>query len=186
MKKLLLLILIFSISFTITSCATRVLPDLGDVPRFMFTEHNGGVFGVQHLRGKISVVDFIFTNCPGICPTMTANMKELYEAYADSIHLQFVSISVDPDRDSLFVLQKYALAQRVYDDRWKFLRAPIEEVVKLSEDGFKLAADDLPGGHSNKFALVDEDGQIRAYHDGTSNDLKPIRADIDMLLREAY
>lgn len=141
------------------------IPELWTVPEFEFTERDGQPFGFVDMKGKISVVDFIFTNCPDICPVMSARMSELYQLYAEYDFVKFVSISVDPARDTLETLQAYADSWGVNDDRWVFLRAPLDDVVSLSEDGFKLPAQDLPMGHSNRFVLVDQNGVIRSYHD---------------------
>ena len=84
------------------------LPMLGMVPPFEGVNQDGTPFGLPSLRGKISVVDFIFTNCPGICPAMSGNMADLYNSFASENQIQFVSISVDPDRDTLAALQEYA------------------------------------------------------------------------------
>ena len=145
------------------------LPVLSTVPNFELLERNGAAFGSTDLQGKISVVDFIFTNCQGPCPVMADNMTELYRAFAGSDKVQFVSISVDPERDSLIVLQEYALRHGVTDNRWVFLRGDLETIKWLSESGFMLAADELPGMHSIKFVLVDNKGQIRGYYSGTDN-----------------
>ena len=141
------------------------IPELWTVPEFEFTERDGQPFGFADMKGKISVVDFIFTNCPDICPVMSARMSELYQLYAEYDFVRFVSVSVDPARDTLETLQAYAESWGVNDDRWVFLRAPLDDVVSLSEDGFKLPAQDLPMGHSNRFVLVDQNGVIRSYHD---------------------
>lgn len=145
----------------------RELPVLAAVPKFELTERNGASFGSQDLQGRISVVDFIFTNCQGPCPIMADNMSELYRAFAGSNRVQFVSISVDPARDSLTVLQEYARRQGVTDTRWEFLRGDMDTIKWLSESGFMLAADELPAMHSIKFVLVDDKGQIRGYYSGT-------------------
>ena len=145
------------------------LPVLAAVPKFELAERNGTFFGSQELHGKVSVVDFIFTNCQGPCPIMADNMSELYRAFAGSNKVQFVSISVDPARDSLTVLQEYALRQGVTDTRWVFLRGDLDTIKWLSESGFMLAADELPAMHSIKFVLVDDKGQIRGYYSGTDN-----------------
>lgn len=141
------------------------MPKLWQVPTFEFVDQNGKAFGAEDLKGKINVVDFIFTSCRDVCPVMTARMADLYRLYADYDFVRFVSISVDPQRDSLAVLREYAASLGVADKRWVFLRAPIEEVVRLMEEVFKLPADDLPEGHSSKFILVDQNGFIRSYYD---------------------
>jgi len=142
------------------------LPVLGTLPEFEFTERSGVNFGLENMRGKINVVDFFFSNCHGPCPIMAGYMNSLYQLYESSDRIQFVSISVDPERDSLMRLQEYAHEVGVIDFRWLFLNAPIEDVVELSEKGFMIAAEDLPGNHSTKFVLVDHLGQIRGYYSG--------------------
>jgi len=160
------------------------LPILGSVPSFEGVNQDGTPFGLQSLQGKISVVDFMFTNCPGICPVMSGNMSKLYNSFSSESRLQFVSISVDPDRDTLAALQDYARGFGVNDSRWQFLWMPQADVVNLSENGFKLTAQNLPSGHSNRFVLVDQQGLIRGYYDGTNdNDVAKLMLDIPKLTK---
>jgi protein SCO1/2 len=140
------------------------LPVLGEVPGFQFTERNGEPFGLAQMKGRINVVDFIFTNCRSVCPFMAEAMFELYEFYQNSDEVRFVSISVDPARDTLATLREYASDIGVGDDRWVFLHAPLDEVVALMEGGFMLAAENLPMGHPSHFVLVDQQGGIRGYY----------------------
>jgi protein SCO1/2 len=97
---------------------------------------------------------------------MTANMAELYKLYEGSDKVHFLSVSVDPERDSLSVLQQYAKDHGVTDKRWLFARGELKDVANLLEKGFMLAADDLPTGHPSKFILVDNNGEIRGYYSG--------------------
>ncbi|HWR83696.1 MAG TPA: SCO family protein [Candidatus Deferrimicrobium sp.] len=145
------------------------LPVLGQVGPFEFVQQTGGTFGLSNLKGNIAVVDFIFTRCTGPCPVMSAAMAELYTAFEGSNKVQFISITVDPEYDSVDVLNRYAQSFGVVDDRWVFLRGPMEEIKRISENDFMLAADDLPAGHSTRFVLVDENGQIRGYYSGVDN-----------------
>lgn len=142
------------------------MPILGQLPEFTFIQQSGQPFGLINMIGKITVVDFIFTRCKGPCPVMATKMGELYNLYSGSKKMQFVSISVDPENDSLLVLRNYAKRQGVTDNRWVFLWAPIDSVINLSENGFKIAADDLPGGHTSRFILIDSKARIRGYYDG--------------------
>lgn len=139
------------------------LPELYEVPDFTFTERSGKPFGLADMKGKINIVDFIFTRCPGPCPMMSSKMADLYEIYRGHDQVQFVSFTVDPDFDSLAVLEDYAGKYGVNDQRWVFLRANKPEVGKLYEEGFKLGGE-LPAYHSTKFILVDDKGMIRGYY----------------------
>jgi protein SCO1 len=163
------------------------LPVLGEVPEFQSISQDGSPFGLANMKGKINVVDFIFTRCRSVCPLMTPNMAELYRQFNSSDKVQFVSITVDPEYDTLSMLSEYARNFGVNDKRWVFLWQPVENVVRLSEKGFMLPADDLPMGHSSKFVLVDQAGKIRAYYDGTDpNSIKKIVANIRALAKSSW
>jgi protein SCO1/2 len=161
----------------------REFPVLGTAPDFLLTERSGRPFGREQLIGKISVLDFFFTRCPAVCPVMNGNMADLYRDFAGAGEVQFVSITVDPDFDTLGALHQYALNMGVTDNRWVFLRGPVEEVVRLSERGFLLPADRLPAGHSAKFVLLDRRARIRGYYSGLDrNDMTILKKHIRQLL----
>ncbi|UCE65238.1 MAG: SCO family protein [Candidatus Zixiibacteriota bacterium] len=146
------------------------IPMLRELTEFeLIASHNGEPAGPEDLKGKICVYDFIFTSCMGPCPVMAVNMGELYRLYKGSGKIQFISISVDPERDTLEALNEYARLQGVDDDGWIFLHGPIEKVAEICEKQFMLPAEDLPGGHTTKFILVDHLGRVRSYHDGLSD-----------------
>ncbi|MDH4155803.1 MAG: SCO family protein [candidate division Zixibacteria bacterium] len=169
-----------------TNVSRSKIPVWGELPQFTFTAaHTGQPFGLEDMKGRLNVVDFIFTRCRSACPIMGGNFSELYSLYKGSDKVRFVSISVDPEHDSLAVLREYARQQGVTDDRWVFLRAPVEQVRQLCEGGFMLAADDLPGGHTTKFTLVDHLGRIRSYHEGLdSTGMRILKDNIRQLARD--
>lgn len=174
MKKLRFVIILAAVLFIILVIAMNViqkaqesqadLPKLYPVPQFNFVERSGQPFGLDQMKGKINVVDFIFTRCGGPCPMMAKSMGELYSAFARENKVQLVSITCDPDYDSLQVLQKYADELGIQDQRWVFVRGEKVEMQKLYEQGFKLAGE-LPYDHSTKLILVDDQGWIRGYYD---------------------
>lgn len=163
---IIILIFVFLSSFVIKQAdnSRSKLPEIARVPEFEFTDINGQPFGTKQLEGSLTVLDFIFTNCPNACPIMSSKMSELYKLYAHSHKVKFVSITVDPDRDTPEVLSQYALLNGVNDQRWIFLRGPVKNVIALSEKGFFLPAENLPMGHSSKFVLIDQHGIIRGYY----------------------
>jgi protein SCO1/2 len=116
---------------------------------------------------------------------MTSKMEELYHHYDNAEQVQFVSISVDPARDTLQALQAYAARHNVDDDRWNFLRAPIDEVRTLSVEGFMLGGD-FPMGHSTKFVLIDPQGEIRGYYRSMEDaSLNALKTHIEALARQS-
>jgi protein SCO1/2 len=158
------------------------LPVLGEVPAFELIDQNGQAFGRSDLSGKINIVDFFFTSCKAVCPVMNGNMAELYRSLDGTDQIRIVSVSVDPERDSLPVLRAYADSVGVGDNRWIFLRGPMDEVVQLCEKGFMLPAQGLPMGHTTRFALVDSQGRIRGYYDGMNrSSVAKLREDLRLL-----
>ena len=161
------------------------MPIYGEVPAFDFTERRGDTFNQADFLGKISVVDFIFTRCKGACPIMARAMRPLYQLYDGYDGIQFVSITVDPEYDTPEVLSEYAIRQGVTDNRWLFLNGSLSEVVRVSEEGFLLPADNLPMGHSTRFVLVDQQGQIRGYYDSYSqSSIEVLKTHIRALYKE--
>ena len=161
------------------------IPVIKKVPNFNFINQNGDSFSDNHLKGKITVLDFFFTNCPGPCPIMTYNMKSLYKDFSSSDAVQFVSITVDPKNDNVEVLKNYAEINGIYDDRWQLLTADLNKIKSLKREGFMLFADELPQGHAIKFILIDNDQNIRKYYDGTDEaSLTILKKDISNLVKE--
>lgn len=156
-----------------------------DVPPFLFKTQDGKLFSEKEFRNKITVLDFMFTSCPGPCPIMTNNMIHLYQDYQKVDEVQFVSITVDPNIDSEEILKQYANAHGVNDSRWQFLTSDLEAIKDLKKNGFMLYADELPRGHAVKFVLIDRDGRIRKYYDGTDKaSMAVLRKDLNHLVKE--
>ena len=165
------------------------LPELYPVPDTALVDEQGRSVTLDAMKGSVTVYDFIFTSCTGTCPIMTNNMRALTGKVAKDAPVRFVSISVDPARDTPPVLAAYAKRVR-NDDRWTFLTGTREAIVDLSVRGFKLTAGDpVPGGepllHSSKFAVADKQGVIRGYYDATDGDVPEKVAEVvEQLLRE--
>ena len=161
------------------------IPILKPVPVFSFINQDGDPFTEKDLNDKITVLDFIFTSCPGPCPIMTQNMTGLYQDFDQVEEVQFVSITVDPDVDTQEILKQYAKINGVKDDRWQFITSSIEAIKDLKKNGFMLYAEELPRGHAIKFVLIDQNGQIRKYFDGTEEaSMAVLRKDITNLVIE--
>ena len=161
------------------------LPVIKDVPSFLFKTQDGESFSENELKGKITVLDFMFTTCAGPCPIMTNNMAHLYQDYTNVEEVQFVSITVDPAVDNEEILKQYANANGVDDDRWQFLTSDIDAIKDLKKNGFMLYADELPRGHAIKFVLIDPKGRIRKYYDGTDKaSMAVLRNDLNYLVKE--
>jgi len=78
---------------------------------FAFTDHENRVFDLSRLKGKWSFLFFGYTHCPDICPTTLATLARVRESIAKNAagaqDVQFVFISVDPNRDTAGKLGQY-------------------------------------------------------------------------------
>ncbi len=144
------------------------LPVYGKAPRFELTDETGRTFNHKQLKGKIWVADFFFSTCAGPCPLMAANLKTVQERFRGRDDLHLVSVTVNPLYDTPAVLKKYAAKVGAETGRWSFLTGKGEEIHRLSVKGFKIGDPDNLIMHSEKFALVDQQGRIRGYYKGTS------------------
>ena len=157
---------------------------IGQVPSFSLTNFDGSVITEKQLDNKISIVSFIFTQCEGACPIMSENMSILQERFASSNDIQFLSITTDPDYDTLEVLNEYS-SNYSNKNNWYFLKGNIKDVIELSEKGFFLSAALLPAGHSTRLVLVDKQLNIRKYYEGTiESNIFELQSDIVTLLNQ--
>lgn len=182
-----LLVLALGLVVTAAGCgAPPELPVYATVETLDLTSSLGDDLSEESLAGKVHVVDFIFTSCGAACPVMTAKMKDFYDDLEGEEGVGFLSVTTDPERDTVEVLHDYAAELGVDQKRWLFGRAPMEEVRRLSEKEFLLAAAGFPIGHSQRFVLVDRERQIRGYYDSRdAEDLARLRRDLNTLLRRS-
>ena len=191
-KKLVLAFLFIfmlgSFGFFVIDKATKSRIDnigiIGQVPSFSLTNFDGSIITENQLDDKISIVSFIFTQCEGACPIMSENMSILQERFASSNDIQFLSITTDPDYDTLDVLNDYS-SRYSNNNNWFFLRGDILDIIELSEKGFFLSAALLPAGHSTRLVLVDKESNIRKYYEGTiESNIFELQSDIVTLLNQ--
>jgi protein SCO1/2 len=164
----------------------RLVNQLGDTVTF------------DSLRGKILILDFFFTRCPTICPTMTMNMKRMTE----SIHngkrvgdktnkrVHFLSISIDSERDSLPRIKAWADRFQVNPEQWWIMTGNRDSIYRFVLEEVKLGLIDGEGVdsnfvHSDKFVLLDTARRVRGYYSGLdSAELKKLSNDLVLLTME--
>tara|TARA_B100001105_G_scaffold122892_1_gene98446 strand:- start:4505 stop:5092 length:588 start_codon:yes stop_codon:yes gene_type:complete len=163
------------------------LPKLGSIPSFEFTDSDGNLISKKELTGKVWVADFIFTTCTMACPVMTGNMNLIHKAFKNNDKVRIVSISVYPEYDTPEILKEYASRYNANTNRWHFLTGPEENVKLVIKNGFKMGDYEDIIFHSEKFALVDQNGNIRGYYNGMkTDDIKTLKKDIRVLLNGEY
>jgi protein SCO1 len=181
------LLAVLGLAAVIAGCShpASSLEVLGDIPQFDLVAQNGQQFHSQALAGKIWVADFVYTTCPGPCPRMTSQMREVQDAVLKVPDVRLVSFTVDPAHDTPQVLTDYAKTHGASPAIWYFLTGPPATLQTLDRDAFKLGNLDGTLQHSTRFVLVDRQGRIRGYYDTSESAAIPkVISDIYALARE--
>ena len=173
--------------FVIDKAANSRINNIGvisTVPNFSLINFDGKEITSSILNDKITIVNFMFTQCEDACIVMSENLSLLQERFSQSNDIQFLSITTDPEFDSKEVLSDY---NKKYSNKnnWFFLRGDLIDIINLSEKGFFLSAKLLPAGHSTRFILVDQNNQIRKYYEGTVDaNIYELQSDIVTLINQ--
>lgn len=122
------------------------------------------------LRGKVLVVNFMFTTCQSVCPQITKAVYAMQKAYEkkNPNWVQFISITIDPERDSVAALRTYSDNYKANHDRWYFLTGSKAAIYSWAKDELGVVLQDNGGAeglvHSENIILIDPDRYIRGYY----------------------
>jgi len=169
------------------------MPVLSYVQPFSFTNQDGEVVTDKNLLNKITVVEYFFTTCKGICPKLNTNMKQVYEIYKNEPDFQILSHTCNPDTDSVSVLKHYSDSLQVNTKKWIFLTGRKDSLYQMARGSYLL--DDPKNNvekiedqfiHTQFFALVDRQGKVRGkIYDGLKMlEVEQLKQDISKLLKE--
>jgi protein SCO1/2 len=160
------------------------------VSKFRFLNQDSVWVTNETFKNKIYVVDFFFTTCPSICPKMTKQMLRIHDAYKDDETVGLLSHSIDYINDSVAVLADYARKIGIKtSEKWHFVVCDRDQTYAMAKEYMNTAVENenAPGGyeHSGYLVLVDKNGHLRSYCDGTDPEKVDIFIeDIQLLLNE--
>jgi len=131
---------------------------------FELTERSGKPFRSEDMQGRVWVVSYFFTTCPGQCLRLNSNIQILSKQ-ADLKDVVWVSITCDPDNDTLEALRAYADRWQADPERWLFCRGELEYIQRIAKgmDMFLSLK-----GHKDDAIVIDKNGNIRGTYDATS------------------
>ena len=155
-------------------------------PRFTLTDQAGRPFASGAQRGRVLLVNFIYTSCRDACPLLTAKLALIRRRLAGMEGVRLVSITVDPLRDTPTVLARYAEAFGARPEGWVFLSGKATEVGAVLE-AFGVTVRPGPGGsldHTVVTVLVDRQGRRRFSYFGPDFDEAHVWEDAVALLEE--
>ncbi len=171
----------------------RKLAVISYVKPFQFTTQEGLPFTDKDMIGKVSVVEYFFTTCKGICPKMNTNMKTIFANFKDEPDFEIVSHTCNPETDSAARLKVYADSLGIQSPKWVFLTGRKDSLYQMARNAYLL--DDPKNNlekieeqfiHTQFFALVDREGNVRGQvYDGLKKEeLERLNKDIRTLLAE--
>ena len=168
-------------------------PVLHALPDFRAQDQAGQAFTLADMDGKVWIANFVFTDCPSVCPMLTAQMSNLQRRLAPQApELRYVSISVDPVRDTPPVLAEYAARHNADLSTWRFLTlGDHAATTRLLMTGFRVRMGEReaqPAGgydimHASHFVLVDGQHHVRGYYSTDAEGLGNLELDALALLR---
>jgi protein SCO1 len=164
------------------------LPTIGAAPDFALTSQDGKEVRLEDLRGKVVAVAFIYASCPDVCPLLTDKMARVQDALGPDFgaKVAFLSITVDPERDTPEVLKGYAEAFEADLAGWAFLTgspAVVREVAQRYGVAVAPAADGQVD-HTLLTTLIDRQGVMRVQYLGYRFDEEEFRHDLLDLVNE--
>lgn len=152
-------------------------------PTFALTDQDGAPLASQALAGKTLLVDFVYTTCPGPCPILTSRHVALQRELSPELRARthFVSISIDPARDTPAALRAYASARGADLAHWSFVTGPVDVVSALLE-AYGVGSVRQPDGtidHVVATFVVDGEGRIADRFVGLEHETRDLRAALE-------
>lgn len=194
MKKTILLFIVAL--FVLSGCAQKfpIVEDFSNHHYHLVTQRSEPVVFPDFVKGRIVVMNFIFTNCPDICPLSTNNMRLVQEKLEKEKieNVQFLSLSFDPNNDTPDVLTKFAEVRNLDLSNWAFLTGKKSVTDSLIHKANVIAVPSdstiLKDGrkifyyiHTDRISLIDQEGKIRKNYLGSKVNIDEIVNDIKEL-----
>jgi protein SCO1/2 len=169
---------------------TPSLSVIKPAPNFALRDTAARMVRLSALRGRVVLLSFIYTHCSAACPLLTQQMAllqtRLKHAGVRAHGVHFLSVTVDPVRDSADTLGRYAKRFAIDPDQWQFLREEPERLAPVlsAYDEWRrpLANGDID--HPARLYLIDQRGRIREIYSLGFFDERQAFLDVRVLLQE--
>ena len=168
--------------------SSEELPRIGPAPEFALTSQDGKEVKLTDFRGKVVAVTFIFTRCTDTCPVLTPMMSFVQDRLGSDFgeKIAFISITVDPERDTPEVLKDYGEAFGANFGGWSFLTGSPGAIREVTRRYGVFAAKAVNDNVDHTFltSIVDRHGILRVQYLGVRFDPEEFRRDLLSLLKE--
>ena len=167
----------------------KALENFHKISDFALSNQQGEIVTKATLKDKVYIANFFFSTCPGICPKMRSNLFKVQEAFMNNDQVVIISHSIQPENDTVEVLQEYAQENDIVANKWHLLTGKRDDIYKLAREDY-FANEDLGKYmanedflHTENLILVDKQGYIRGIYNGLNKaSLANMLDDISLLL----
>jgi protein SCO1 len=187
--------------FTLLACVATLasgeqpvsrLAVIREVPQFSLLNQSEMPVKLSELNGKVLLVSFVFTTCNGSCPATTHRMAAVQQELKrqnlwKTDDVQFLSITLDPERDTPDALRKYMKLYDLDSTGWSFLTGPRETVGEtIAAWGmWAKAAANGQLDHPSRIFLLDRQLRIREIYNTELLTASSVCEDIALLMRNS-
>ena len=161
------------------------IPVISEVRPFQLTDQAKQPFTEAKLEGKVTVVDFFFTQCTGLCPRLSKEMTLLQKRFARLEDFQLVSVSVDPNNDTTENIAEFVKLHGIDTRNWNLLTGNESTIRQLMVEDLKLPMVEDPRLHADRFVLLDRNLKVRgSYSLSNSSAIQRLPRDVRRLIKE--
>jgi protein SCO1/2 len=188
---------LIAITVIMTGCSNvgsspPVINDLSNASYQLVNQDSTQVNFTKDLKGKYTVLTFVYTHCPYMCRLITANMVSIQRKLGNTPNVQFVEITFDPKRDTPSELRKYMHRYRVDTRNFTMFTGDsttIDSVMKAADiKYFVNKRDTTKGGkpqyffkHTNRIEVLDKKARVRFQYPGSAVSADTVIQDLNKL-----
>lgn len=162
---------------------------------FRLKDQKGKEISSDKIHGKVTIVSFFYSQCPGICPMTTKNLKPIQEKFKDNERFEMLSFSVTPQSDTPARLTQFAKKHDISYRRWKLITGNRDQIYRIARESFgadtfsekenqiqKLKPEDFL--HSENVYLLDGEQKLRGIYSGLQvSSIQELARDAETLLQ---
>lgn len=136
---------------------------------YLWTDQDNKKVVLKDFKNKITILSMVYTTCDYSCPLITSKFEAIYNKLSKKNRKQinFVLITMDPQRDTPKVLKEYTVKRKLADKNFHFLTSSPQNTHAFSLSlGFQYKK--MPNGHfshSNQISILDKNGVLVLQQD---------------------
>ncbi len=141
------------------------------IPAYALTNQLGEAFGTEQLQGKVYVAAFLYSTCDDpYCDSVVVTQQLVQEQFADNTDLIQLTFSIDPEVDSVPVLQDWATEMGATPGFWYLLTGDKATVAKVVVGGYRITKLRFREPRfsglkaSPRITIIGKDGFIKGYY----------------------